>query len=294
MPKFSHRALHFIIRKLTAIHDGIDQKRKDEIELAWMSKFKNSDFFDYTLESGIVIRLYKDSVLSRLIHDGFENEELNFLRRYLQKGDTFLDIGANVGLFSLVASNKVGAQGRILAFEPSPKTYGRFKENILLNSITNVEALNIGLSDKEDVLKLNVSENGYDAWNSFVNVKDDKFQVTAEARVRRLDDVIEDNNVKNVDLVKLDVEGWEKYVLYGGENFFKNQSPVVMVEFTETNTFSAGYHVQELFDILESWGYTWYRYKDNSLVPEVKQLHYPYDNLFAIKELDAVLNKIKN
>ncbi|MFC7670078.1 FkbM family methyltransferase [Hymenobacter humi] len=162
-----------------------------------------------------------------------------------------------------------------------------------INDIKTVNPINIGLSDREDVLQINVSENGYDAWNSFAHIDDGKFHATAEARVRKLDDVIKDESIGEVALVKLDVEGWEKFVLYGGEHFFKTQSPVVMVEFTESNTFAAGYQVQELFDILESWGYHWYRYKSGALVPEVKQLHYPYDNLFAIKSLDGALQRLK-
>lgn len=292
MPKFSHRVLHFAIRKLSAINKEIERNEQQKSEADWLSRFNSSGYFDHVLDGGVTIRLYQDSALSKLIFEGFENEELDFLRLFLKKGDTFLDIGANIGLFSLIASTKIGAEGRILAFEPSPKTFSRLQENLLLNEMNNSEAFNIGLSNAEGVLQLNVSENGFDAWNSFVDTKDGKFQVTTEAKVLKLDDVIRDKDVKNVALVKLDVEGWEKYVLQGGETFFKNHSPVVMVEFTETNTFAAGYHVQELYDILEGWGYKWYRFTNGSLIPEIKSLHYPYDNLFAIKDLSYVNARI--
>ena len=297
MIKFSHRVIGFFARKLNAINSRIEHKKNQAAEAvnenAWLSKFNDAGYFDHKLASGISIRLYKDSVLSKPIADGFENEEIDFLQRFLKKGDTFLDIGANIGLFSLEAVNRIGPEGRIFSFEPSPKTFARLKENVEVNNIRTIKPINIGLSNKEDILHINVSENGYDAWNSFAHSDDGKFHTTAEARVRKLDDVIKEEGIGEVSLVKLDVEGWEKFVLFGGEHFFKTQSPVVMVEFTESNTFAAGYHVQELFDILQGWGYQWYRYKDSSLVPEVKQLHYPYDNLFAIKVLDTVLKRIK-
>lgn len=192
-----------------------------------------------------------------------------------------------------MASKKVGNEGHVVAFEPSPKTFIRLKENISINSIGNIKAMNLGLSDKEDFLHLNISENGYDAWNSFADAEDDKFQNKVKVKVSALDTLLEENGIDDINLIKLDVEGWEKYVLYGGEKFFQRKSPVIMVEFTEANTFAAGYHVQELFDIMQGWGYQWYRYINHELVPEIKKLHYPYDNLFAIKDLNKVKARLK-
>jgi hypothetical protein len=88
---------------------------------------------------------------------------------------------------------------------------------------------------------------------------------------------------EKIKLIKIDVEGWEKFVLTGGATFFKCYSPLVMVEFTEKNTFDAGYLVHEIYDIMLEFGYSWYRYKNNQLIPEDKRLHYPYDNLIAKK-----------
>jgi hypothetical protein len=58
-----------------------------------------------------------------------------------------------------------------------------------------------------------------------------------------------------------------------------------MVEFTEQNTFNSGYPVHEIYDIMNSYGYTWYRLQKGELVLEEKKLYYPYDNLVAIKNI---------
>ncbi|WP_133273822.1 FkbM family methyltransferase [Hymenobacter radiodurans] len=296
MRKFAFRALGFAVRKLTAINDSITKDENDKTNLArekhWNDKFGDKEFFDHSIDSNIKIRLYRDSILSKLIYNGFENAELDFLRNFLREGDTFFDIGSNIGLFSLVASTRIGDEGKIFAFEPSPKTYARLKENLKNNNISDQYVFNIGLSDKIDKLQLNISDNGYDAWNSFADSKDGKFSKVQEVDVDTLDNIANRYGVRNIDLIKLDVEGWEKFVLYGGERTMKDNSPVIMVEFTEENTFSAGYHVQELYDILEAWGYKWYRYIDKKLVFEKKQLHYPYDNLFAIKDIDTVNKRL--
>ena len=232
--------------------------------------------------------------MSRLIHFGFENDEIEFVTKYVKAGDIFIDIGANIGLFSLVASPIVGLQGKVISYEPTPKTYNRFIENIKLNRITNINAKNIGLSDSESYLNLNISDSGYDAWNTFAPNEvgnKSKFTSTVNVKVMTLDQELDELNKANISLVKIDVEGWEKFVLLGGESFFRKYSPVVMIEFTEENTFAAGYYVYELFDLLLDWGYKWYSYNDHNLIPEIKRLRYPYTNLIAIKNIEHVKDR---
>ena len=98
-----------------------------------------------------------------------------------------------------------------------------------------------------------------------------------------MDIELEEVDKSNIKLVKIDVEGWEKFVLNGGRDFFVKFSPIVMVEFTEENTFNVGYGVHEIYDIMQNYGYTWYRIRNSKLVIEIKKMHYPYDNLIAIK-----------
>jgi len=66
-----------------------------------------------------------------------------------------------------------------------------------------------------------------------------------------------------------------------------------MIEFTESNTFAAGYFVQELYDILIDWGYKWYRLEGQGFKPETKRIHYPYDNLIAIKDMDKAMRRMQ-
>ena len=253
------------------------------MENKWLENFKSSDSFIFQLEQDVKMFLYLDSVLCKRIYNGFELDEIQFLKSILKPGDVFIDIGANIGLFSLIASNIVGEDGLVYAYEPTPKIFSRLERNILLNKYKNVKIKNIGLSDKKGTLNLQVSQNGFDAWNTFATAENNKFQESIPVTVSTIDDEFRDIEKDKIKFIKIDVEGWEKFVLLGGKSFFEVYSPVVMVEFTETNTFDAGYFVQEIYDIMDDFGYAWFRYKDGQLIPEKKKLHYPYDNLIAKK-----------
>jgi FkbM family methyltransferase len=262
-----------------------DEKLNEEANKKWNDLFNGKDFFEYNLYDYAKINLYKDSVLSRLIYNKFEKEEIDYMCKVLNKGDIFIDIGSNIGLFSLIASKIVSQEGKVLCFEPSPSTFARLKENIVINNFNNIDIRNLGLSDAIGKLTFYVSNNGYDAWNSFSPSEDNKLELSINVPVSTLDFELNDIDKSKIKLVKIDVEGWEKFVLHGAKDFLTNFNPIVMVEFTEQNTFNSGYPVHEIYDIMKNYGYTWYRISKGELVLEEKKLYYPYDNLIAIKNI---------
>lgn len=292
------RAANYLKRKLNAYinlrYVPIDPEK--EKENRWLSNFdENANSFVYQLETDIKITLFKDSILCKLIYFSFEDAETTFVRRFLKKEDVFFDVGANIGLFSLYAANKVSNEGQVYAFEPAPVTYQRLKNNIELNKLSNVKSENIGLSSNETKLKFNVSLTGYDAWNSFAELNEVGETETIEVPVISLDGYIEKNNITKIDLIKIDVEGWELNVMKGATNLLSQENaPVLLVEFTETNAFSAGYYCGELFDYVKTFGYEWYSYsmETNELTKQQKKLHYPYENLIAIKNIEDCLIRI--
>lgn len=269
-----------ILRDFQGVLNARLKRKEDEI---WHNRFEGKPYFEFRLHQ-VVFNLYEDSVLSRIIYNGFEEQEINFITTTLKPDDIFLDVGSNIGLFSLIASNIVGEKGKVICFEPSPVTYKRLLENIKLNNFTNIDSRNIGLSDNTGLMTFYTSKNGHDAWDSFAPSADNKLENSIDVNVSTLDNELDTIDKTRISLVKIDVEGWEKFVLKGGETFLKTNSPAVMVEFTEQNTFNAGYPIHEIFDIMQDWGYTWYRITSEGLVLEKKQLRYPYVNLIAKKE----------
>lgn len=282
-----YRVAHRLAKVLKNYIKKIDVKRsvvkKREEEEMWNKHFNNAVFFEYNLQEEVKINLYKDSVLSKPIYEGFEIDEMKFLQSTLNEGDIFIDIGANVGLFSLLASKKVGNTGKVIAFEPTPLTYSRLQENIILNEFKNIQARQLALSDTKGEMKFYISNNGYDAWNSLAPSHDNKLQESINVPVSTLDSELQDVDKTKVSLVKIDVEGWEKFTLKGGKSFFENYAPTVMVEFTEQNTFNAGYMVQDIYNVLLDMGYSWYKIENGTLLPDAMRLSYPYTNLIAKK-----------
>jgi len=281
--EFIKKVINFYIKKRVTYRSRIK-------DAEWLELFHNKDNFIFNLDDKLKILLFKDDLLSRLIYNSFEKAEIDFLKYFLKEEDVFLDIGANIGLFSLYASNIVGESGKIFAFEPTPKTFVRLNSNIELNKKQNIVALNIGLSNEDGLVDFNVSNDGYDAWNSIVDLDILVNRNKIKIKFKTLDSFIEEYDLRKISLVKLDVEGWEKFVLQGSHRLLsKTDAPVFLVEFAEKNAFKAGYYCNEVFDLMESYGYSWFSYSsiNNKLIKEKRRLHYPYINLIAIKNFSG-------
>jgi FkbM family methyltransferase len=243
------------------------------------------------------LKLYTDSVLSETIYVGrFENAELDFVKRYLRKDDVFLDIGANVGLFTAVGASKVGANGQVFSFEPVKKTFTRLSENVKLNNFQNVKLFNAGLSNSDGELEMTTSAEGFDAWNSFGKPTAGSNFIKEKVSIYKLDSCIADNKISNVSLAKIDVEGWECNVMIGGKDFFSSDNaPDLLVEFTEENCKNAGFTCAGLYDILKDYGYQMFLFDEarKTLIPEPKRKVYTHINIVATKNPDRVIKRIK-
>lgn len=135
----------------------------------------------------------------------YDYNEVKFLLENLNQDDCFIDVGANVGFYSLMASKRTS---NILAIEASPKTFNILKKNIALNDLT-VNAINIGLSDKEETLMLSKEDGRNSGGQSFINAGIEGIEVKCQPLLK----VLEKNNIKKIKLMKMDIEGFEYKVL---------------------------------------------------------------------------------
>ena len=244
------------------------------------------------------MNLYLDSELCKLIYyKHFEAHEREFMNAFLRPGDTFVDVGANIGLFSLIAARIVGPSGQVFAFEPTPLSYSRLQENIQANRFANVRTFQLALSDQEGSLEFSKSVDGFDAWNSpaapAMGSKIEKEQVQATT----WDKFSSDHDLRGkVTMMKIDVEGWESKVLAGAcESLQRPDAPLLQVEFTEEAALLAGSTCAELYRNLESLGYRMHVFDigKRCLVPDPIRESYPYQNLFATKDLEAVNSRLR-
>jgi FkbM family methyltransferase len=154
------------------------------------------------------------SFVERMIGQGaFENERASFLRRHLLPDDLFIDIGANIGFFTIIAA-RTGV--RVHAFEPHPRNYKRLLRNLRLNGFTDaqVQPHSCALGDSDGTVLLYQSLNDNYGMSSIVlDFSPDGFPVP----LRRLDDLLPSPTSRCV--IKIDVEGAELQVLDGAKKF---------------------------------------------------------------------------
>lgn len=137
-----------------------------------------------------------------------EEEELLSFAAYRDKKAVFVDIGGNNGYFAVAAARALGPGARILSFEPHPRTYRKLLLHLALNDARTVEAVNAGLGPEETVMTLHEAENA-DGRNSFMRGGDDGIEVP----VTPLLTALETRGIDRIDLLKIDVEGFEDQVL---------------------------------------------------------------------------------
>lgn len=297
--KFSRAIYHLTHGSfLQAVKSNWVTYRQNRCLSWWASRQAIQDFIIKFIQPDIKMKLFFDSELSQLIHcRNFEYEERHFLNHFLKAGDIFIDVGANIGLFTLIAARRVIPGGCVYAFEPTRMVFERLRENIALNRCNNVNVYRWALSDTESQRQLYQSEDGFDAWNSLVKpVKEENYsQETVDCR--QLDDVVaNDKLIGRVALIKIDVEGWETRVLQGAcRTLSRGDAPVLLVEFTDETALSAGSSCRELYQLLESFGYRLYAYDPKCLKIEDDPLRdrYPYSNLIAAKDSQAVNDRLR-
>lgn len=165
--------------------------------------------------------LDRQDYIQRSIYLGtFEPFESAQVKSYLKAGMTFVDVGANVGYYSLMAASLVGSTGRVLAFEPSTYAFGRLQETINRNNLAQVQAIHAGLSDTNGESRLFVSAGKGNHTPSMVpNAGGSPVPVP----VRRLDDYLAEHGVEHVDFMKIDVEGFEPNVLRGAGQYLEQR-----------------------------------------------------------------------
>lgn len=187
--------------------------------------------FDLPVPGEAMVSLsYRETLgLSSLLYGTFEKAELGFVSRYVRQGDTVFDIGANVGIFSVVLGTAAGKSGHVIAIEPVFENVSRLKKNLAKNDLENVNVMPLALGAAEGKLLLHLAS---DAAYHSLGAVEKAFRGDEEVfvEVRRLDDVWTEMGCPVVSFVKMDVEGAESDVLRGATAFLHACCPVLLIE----------------------------------------------------------------
>ena len=182
--------------------------------------------FRYNLPCGGAIYLNPDHSLSSeiLYRGGMTDQwELEFLRRFLQEGDCFVDGGANIGIYSLYAAPRVGESGKVIAFECNPDTYSALETNIRLNNYPQVTAVKDALAETEKEIEF---EPNQDQRSRIASAQGN--QQLIKIKTTTLDKAV----TVPIRFLKLDLEGYEWFALMGAEKHLSSSGmlPVILIE----------------------------------------------------------------
>lgn len=223
-----------------------DHRIDDPVVLRWYDRLR--------------VRIYLGNDLSLCLFAGgsFEPNEFVLLSAILEPDMTFIDGGANDGLYSLFAARRVGAGGRVLAVEPSAREFERLGANLRLNGFDNVTAIRAALGVENGVTQLAVAGPGHEGLNT-VGVHISNPNVAAlhseTVALTTIDSLIAASAVGRVDVIKLDVEGSELAALKGARATLVEHRPILQLEVEEERLASQAASKAEVVDFMTELGY---------------------------------------
>lgn len=209
-----------------------------------------------------------DPVVSGALHFGvYEKAETRFFQSACRDGMTFLDVGANLGYYTALAARAVGPNGRVLAVEPDPDSFGYLEQTIAANAVGNVEAFPVAASDAPAILPLYISTDNRGDNRLYAS---DEERPQVEVKARPLDALLRDNKIDTVDLIKIDVQGYEPKVIAGlRETITASPNLTLLTEFWPQGIDEAGEDANEFLQTLRELGLTLHELQPDGSLAEL-------------------------
>ncbi len=200
-------------------------------------------------KDGILLRVDIYDYVGHYIYFQFKDLGQDRLLLMANKNDYVLDIGTNIGSTLLSFANKIGNNGRVFGFEPDKLNYDSCLQNIKLNDFENIQVSNIGLGDSCGKFKMVTDTSSNRGMNRIsYSVVDDN---VAEIQVETLDKWLEINSINRIDLIKMDVEGFELKVLKGGKSSILSHTPRLFIELDDNHLKAVGDSATSLVKFLK-------------------------------------------
>lgn len=209
------------------------QQNSQYIAGKWTELEPDGSFTYVPFDRGVTLAVepsFKSLVTSVLLAEGdwFETE-MQFWRNLLKSGMTVIDVGANAGVYTFSAATRVGNSGKVIAIEPFPACVGYLQETCRVNQFDWVRVYGAAASDRSGNIRLSIQ--GSSELNEVIA---DDAQATpgkyVEVPCLTLDSLIDREDLKSVDLLKLDAEGHEINVLQGSSRLLKEFAPIILYE----------------------------------------------------------------
>ncbi|WP_353932498.1 FkbM family methyltransferase [Okeanomitos corallinicola TIOX110] len=234
------------------------------------------------MQDGSIIKLDLRSLLEQKVFftGEYDSDIIHILSKTLHPGVVILDIGANIGLYSIALAEKlkqISNNGQIWAFEPTPTNFQRLSNLVEINNLNNtVYPINTALGNIEGNIQLclvdekNNSSTGNAFWlkEGLPNLE----KATCTAPITKLDTFVQQNSITKCDLIKVDIEGAEMEFLLGGMSFIQKTRPIIYGEFNPFWVKHFGYSFVDVAKLFMPWEYKFYQQVGRKSFVEITEL----------------------
>ena len=231
-----------------------------------MKKFESNFKSDYAIVQGSKMFLDPGDSLDLSINGVYGELDTKIIREEIHEGDIVIDVGANIGYYTLIFAQLVGSSGKVFAFEPESKNFEILKKNIEINNYPNIVAEQKIVSDKSGIVKLFIAEHGIVGHRITQQKSSQKF-IEVESII--LDNYIKKLNLDNkINFIKIDVEGSEPKVLEGAKEIMQKSNQLkIFTEFNREAVEEYGIEPKEMIDLFYRNGFKIYlpNYKENKI-----------------------------
>jgi len=246
------------------------------------SIFQSPIIYNFTQNSKMIIKKSMTGATGNLYYGLDELNDMGFLLHFLRKEDVFIDVGSNVGSYTILASAEIGA--KTISIEPVPSTFNFLTDNISLNNISGlVDAHNIALGGRNGSIRFTIHQDTV----NHVAINNEKDSI--EVQVDTLDSVIRE---RNPCLIKIDVEGYESEVLKGADITLKNHSLMALIVELNGSGRRYGFNDNDIHQKLIDNGFNPFKYNPFSRsLFSVEESH--NQNIIYIRDVDFALQRVR-
>jgi FkbM family methyltransferase len=282
-----------LVTKLLAIYNRSGLPGAYRLTNYLAQRFKSLQCVSIQTESGL---LYADLRISSshglLANPKSLSGEDKLMRKVVKKGDTVFDIGAHLGLYTLLLSELVGQTGKVFAFEPNPELLPTLRKTV--NSTQNIDLINVALSDSKGETTIFIPEDASMASlrNWTCGIAGRVHQV--ECKMRKIDDLVEEGKIYLPQFIKCDVEGGELSVFKGGiKTINRIDAPIILFEVNAKAAREFRIGTVSYFDFLESLEHPEYSFFEvfNKGVKVLSSKEIEYKNIIAVPKAKLYLIK---
>lgn len=219
---------------------------------------------------------------------GFESSELSLVRQFVEEGDIFLDVGANIGVYTLLASQLVGESGYVHSFEPLPEANELLLANIRLNRRSNIAMIPAAVGEETGETQIYI--NAQNALSSLGNTNRGRILRSQTVPILTLDSYAKSAGIARANFLKIDVEGFEGHVLRGAVNLVENSSDlIIMSELAHKNFSPLGFSVKDVLDWMRARGFEVWMIGNHGLIlyPAPEGMHeFPFQNFLFVRPIN--------